>query len=189
MMNEHNRRIATSTAAAAVAACLLLSACTSSTSPLPGHESTAVGPPTAGNTGNASTPPPGGAAADPCSLLTEPEVDIAAGQPLGRGNRIGALDDCQWSTTDLAGSVELDVADWSTIKTKSAQIGMPLTSVAGVGDEALSLNQAGNAAQLYVRKGNTGFLLILGGGQYVGSLPDLGLAQEKILAAAVLGRI
>jgi hypothetical protein len=53
----------------------------------------------------------------------------------------------------------------------------------------LSLNVAGNAAQLYVRKGSTGFLLLLGGGQYIDSLPDLGLAQEKVLAAAVLGRL
>ena len=59
----------------------------------------------------------------------------------------------------------------------------------GVGDEALTLNRAGNAAQLYVRKGTIGFLLLLGDGKYVDSLPDLGLAQERTLAAAVLGRL
>jgi hypothetical protein len=126
---------------------------------------------------------------DPCSLLTQSEVDTAAGQPLGHGSQAGALDVCQWSTSDFAASVELDVGDWSAIKAKSAETGQTLTSVPGVGDEALALNVAGNAAQLYVRKGSTGFLLLLGGGQYIDSLADLGLAQEEVLAAAVLGRL
>jgi hypothetical protein len=66
--------------------------------------------------------------------------------------------------------------------------GPTLTSVAGIGDEALTFNQAGNAAQLYVRKGSTGFLLLLGG-QYVDSLTRLRLANEEVLATAVLGRL
>jgi hypothetical protein len=125
----------------------------------------------------------------PCSLLTQAEVDAAAGQSLGRGTQAGALNDCQWSTGDLAASVELDVGDWSAIKAKSADLATGLTAVPGIGDEALTLNRAGNAAQLYVRKGTIGFLLLLGDGQYVDSLPDLGLAQEGTLAAAVLGRL
>ena len=129
-----------------------------------------------------------GSSADPCALLTQAEVATAAGQPLGPGAQAGALV-CQWSTSDFAASVELDLGDWSALKAKSAETGQTLTSVPGIGDEALTLNTAGNAAQLYVRKGTTGFLLILGGGQYIDSLSDLGLAQEKVLAAAVLGRL
>jgi hypothetical protein len=177
----------------AIAGSFLLAACSSSTAPAgsprstvapPAHSAAARSQPAA--TGDASSAT---GAADPCSLLTQAEVDTAAGQPLGHGNRIGALDDCQWSTSDFAGSVELDLGDWSAIKAKSAQTGQPLTSVAGLGDEALSLNAAGNAAQLFVRTGTTGFQLLLGGGQRIGSEPDLGLGAEKALASAVLGRL
>ena len=183
----------------AVVACLLLAACSSSSTPHAGQRSGPAVHPTIGSNAGASaisSDAPasgggtgGGSSVDPCSLLTQAEVDAAAGRPLGHGQRAGALEDCQWSTSDFTGSVELDIGDWSAIKAKSAQTGQPLTSVPGVGDEALSLNVAGNAAQLYVRKGSTGFLLLLGGGQYIGSLPDLGLAPEKVLAAAVLGRL
>ncbi len=129
-----------------------------------------------------------GSSVDPCSLLTQSEVDNAAGQPLGEGMQIGALDDCQWSTADFSASVELDVGDWTVIKAKAAETGQALTSVPGVGDEALTLNRAGNAAELFVRTGTVGFELLLGG-QYIDTLPDLGLAPETVLAAAVLGRL
>lgn len=182
----------------AVVACLLLAACSSSSTPQAGQRSRPAGHPTIGSNAGASTNSSdapasgggtgGGSSVDPCSLLTQAEVAAAAGRPLGHGQRAGALDDCQWSTSDFAGSVELNVGDWSAIKAKSAQTGQPLTSVPGIGDEALSLNVAGNAAQLFVRTGSTGFLLLLGGGEYIGSLPDLGLAAEKLLATAVLGR-
>lgn len=198
----HQRNLAITTtgmAALVVAASMLLSACGSSTDTAAGRPGTAVGSTTAGGASKPSftgpagdtgvTDPGGDHSADPCALLSQLEVDAAAGQPLGHGNRIGALQDCQWSTRDFAGSVEIDVADWTTIKLKSTQLGMPLTSITGVGDEALSFNQAGNAAQLYVRKGKTGFLLLLGGGQYIGALPDLGLGHEKVLAAAALKRL
>jgi len=41
---------------------------------------------------------------------------------------------------------------------------------------------------LYVRKGDAGFLLLVGG-PHIDSLPDHGLAAEKVLAAAVLSRL
>lgn len=153
---------------------------------------------------SASTPAPADAATGgplaPCSLLTQAEVDTAAGQSLGPGAQAGALDDCQWSNSDFSGSVELEVGDWSAIKAKQAGpdgllhagplgSGPTLTSVPGVGDEAWTFNAAGSSAQLYVRKGTTGFMLLLGGGQYLSSLADLGLAREKALASAVLGRL
>lgn len=172
---------------------LLLGACSGASAPTPtaatsgaptaASEQPSV-PAAAGPTGAAT-----GGTVDPCSLLTQAEVDIAAGQSLGPGAQAGALDDCQWSNSDFSGSVELEVGDWTAIKAESATFGQTLTSVPGVGDEAWTFNAAGNAAQLYVRKGTTGFKLLLGGGQYIGSLADLGLAQEKALAAAVLGRL
>jgi hypothetical protein len=170
----------------------LLGACSGASVPAPtpsanGATAAAQEPSVPAAAGPAS-PTPGGTV-DPCSLLTQAEVDTAAGQPLGHGNQAGALDDCQWSTSDFAASVELEVGDWSAIKAKSAETGQSLTAVPGVGDEALTLNAAGNAAQLYVRKGSTGFLLLLSDAQYIDSLADLGLAQEKVLAAAVLGRL
>lgn len=172
---------------------LLLGACSGASTPAPtaatsGAPTAATEQPSvpaaAGPTGAAT-----GGTVDPCSLLTQAEVDIAAGQSLGPGAQAGALDDCQWSNSDFSGSVELEVGDWTAIKAESATFGQTLTSVPGVGDEAWTFNAAGNAAQLYVRKGTTGFKLLLGGGQYIGSLADLGLAQEKALAAAVLGRL
>jgi hypothetical protein len=184
-MTSHRRSLTT----VAVAGSLLLAACSSNSTPHAAHPGTPTPPATHASAGAPATSTASGVSADPCSLLTQAEVDAAAGQPLGQGGRVGALDGCQWSTSDFAGSVELDVSDWSSLKTKSAQTGQPLTPVSGVGDEAMGLNLAGNSAQLYVRKGSTGFLILLGGAQYIGSLPDLGLTQEKTLAAAVLGRL
>jgi hypothetical protein len=178
--------------ALAVGAALLIGACSGSSPAAP--TSAGQQPPTAA-TEQPSVPPavgPTGAAAggtvDPCSLLTQAEVDIAAGQSLGPGAQAGALV-CQWSTSDFSASVELDLGDWTAIKAQSAASGQTLTAVPSLGDEAWTLNVAGNAAQLYVRKGSQGFALLLGGGQYIATLPDLGLAQEKALAAAVLGRL
>jgi hypothetical protein len=175
-------RRATAIAGVVATGFMLLAACSSS----PPTPSAHTKPTAAAATSPAATTV--GSVA-PCSLLTQAEVDAAAGQSLGQGAQAGALDDCQWSTGDFAASVELDVGDWSAIKAKSAVFATGLTAVPGIGDEALTLNRAGNAAQLYVRKGTTGFLLLLGDGQYVDSLPDLGLAQEKTLAAAVLVRL
>ena len=194
MTIDHCPRFA-SVAPLAAAGFLVLAACSTSSTPSAGTRAPAkhtVGASSAGAPASGSSGPDdtgSGASTDPCSLLTQSEVDAAAGQPLGHGSRVGALDDCQWSSSDFAASVELDVGDWSTLKAQSAQIGQTLASVSGVGDEAMSLNQAGNAARLYVRKGDTAFLLLLGGAQYIGTLPDLGLTQERTLAAAVLGRL
>ena len=171
---------------------LLLGACSGASSPAPTAATSGAPAAATDQPSVPGAPSPTGASTggtvDPCSLLTQPEVDTAAGQPLGPGAAAGALV-CQWSSSDFSGSVELDIGDWSAIKAQSAASGQTLTAVPGLGDEAWTLNVAGNAAQLYVRKGSQGFALLLGGGQYIGTLPDLGLAQEKALATAVLGRL
>jgi hypothetical protein len=139
-----------------------------------------------------STKPVGGASgvignvADPCSKLTQSEVDAAMGQPLGAGKQV-PLDDCQWATSDFAADVLLTFADWSSITQAAMANGGAPTAVPGLGDEAASAVGA-NGALLYVRKGGQGFMLIINGPN-VDSLPDHGLAQEKVLAAAVLGRL
>lgn len=119
----------------------------------------------------------------PCSLLTQAEVDTAVGQPLGPGESTIPHYDCAWSTSDFAASVSVTVSDWSAIHTSATTNGTA-TSVAGVGDEALTKG----GGLLYVRKGDAGFLLLIGGPR-IDSLPDHGLAAEKVPAAAVLRRL
>lgn len=185
MTNRH-RLIATVTAAGS----LLLAACSSSSTPTPVHanptiqkhtgHSSAAGP-SAGPTGGGSAVNGGSVA--PCSLLTQAEVDAAGGQPLGPGKSTIPHYDCAWSTSDFIASVSVTVSDWSAIKTSATANGTA-TSVPGVGDEALTKG----GGLLYVRKGDAGFLLLIGG-PHIDSLPDHGLAAEKILAVAVLSRL
>jgi hypothetical protein len=182
------RRIAA--AASLAAGCLLLAACSSASTPQAGQASASAHNPTPG-TGIASpsTNPPGGGtttggSVEPCSLLTQAEVDTAVGQPLGPGKATIPNYDCQWTTTDFSAGVSVTVSDWSAIKTSATANGHTPTSVLGVGDEALYKG----GGLLYVRKGTAGFLLSING-PHIDSLPDGGLAQEKVLAAAVLGRL
>jgi hypothetical protein len=181
------RRIAA--AASLAAGCLLLAACSSTSTPQAGQASASAHNPTPG-TGIASpsTNPSGGGtttggSVEPCSLLTQAEVDTAVGQPLGPGKATIPGYDCTWATTDFTASVSVTVSDWAAIKTSATSTGTS-TAVAGVGDEALSKG----GGLLYVRKGDQGFLLLIGGPK-VDSLPDHGLAQEEVLAAAVFGRM
>ena len=79
--------------------------------------------------------------------------------------------------------MSVTVSDWSAIKTSATANGTA-TAVSGVGDEALTKG----GGLLYVRKGDAGFLLLIGG-PHIDTLPDHGLAAEKVLAAAVLSRL
>jgi Protein of unknown function (DUF3558) len=168
---------------------LLLAACSGSSTQPSGQSTPPAQQPTA-NAGAAATPskPAGGGTTtggskDPCSLLTQAEVDAAVGQPLGPGKATIPGYDCDWTTADFSASVSVTVSDWAAIKTAATSTGTA-TPVSGVGDEALTKG----GGLLYVRKGDQGFLLLIGGPK-VDSLPDGGLAQEKVLAAAVLGRL
>ncbi len=126
-----------------------------------------------------------GGAPNPCTLLTQAEVDAAVGQPLGKADLV-LPGDCQWSTKDFAADASVQVGDWTSMKT-AATSGRAPVSISGVGDEALNLNGS-EGSNLYVRKGDAGFLLEING-PHIDALPDHGLAQEKVLAAAVLGRL
>jgi hypothetical protein len=122
--------------------------------------------------------------ADPCALLTQTEVDTAAGQPLQPGKQVATLDDCQWTNSDFSASVDVTVSDWTAIKNAATANGTKTPAViTGVGDEAL-----GDASLLSVRKGDTGFLLNFNFPN-MSAAPDQGMAQAKVLAAAVLARL
>lgn len=144
---------------------------------------TAVGSPALNPTRAAAST----AALDPCSLLTQAEVDKAVGQPLKPGKQVATLLDCNWTTSDFTAGVDVTVSGWTEIKAAANGNGAHPASIAGVGDEALNLNGA-NGSLLYVRKGSQGFLLTING-PHIDSNPDHGLAQEKVLAVAVLGRL
>ena len=183
----HQRRLITTFAAAAS---LLLAACSSSSAPAAVHanatiqehagDSSAAGPSTASTSGGSAT---SGGSVAPCSLLTQAEVDAAVGQPLGPGKSTIPHYDCAWTTSDFTASVSVTVSDWSAIKTSATTNGTA-TAVPGVGDEALTKG----GGLLYVRKGEAGFLLLIGG-PHIDSTPDHGLAAEKVLAAAVYSRL
>lgn len=121
---------------------------------------------------------------DPCALLTQSEVDTAAGQPLSPGKAISVLDDCQWTNSDFTATIDVSVSDWTAIKNAATENGTKTPpAVAGIGDEALLWD-----GLLYVRKGNDGFLLSFDW-PTISSSTDHGLAQAKVLAGAVLARL
>ena len=123
---------------------------------------------------------------DPCTLLTQAEVDTSVGQPLQAGSRV-LPQDCQWSTTDFAADVDVTVGQWDETKSAATATSHQPSTVAGVGDEALNLNGS-NGSILFVRKGQTGFTVAING-PHIDGLADHGLAQEVVLAKAVIGRM
>jgi hypothetical protein len=83
-------------------------------------------------------------------------------------------------------SASLTVSDWEGIKRAATSRGpqhQP-TAISGVGDEALNLNGS-EGSNLYVRKGDRGFLLTLNG-PHIDHLADHGLEREKTLALKIL---
>jgi hypothetical protein len=188
VMKNKPRRSTTATALAA-AGCLLLVSCGGGSNTIAADQSGSGVNVTVGGAGalsNAITPAGGAGAkggSDPCSLLTQAEAETAVGQPLGVGKQTATLDDCAWSSTDFTANVDVTVSSWSAIKTAATANGHTPASVTGVGDEALT-----NGPLLSVRKGDAGFLLVIGGPN-IDSRADHGLAQEKVLAAAILGRM
>ncbi len=177
---------------------LLLSACGAASTPAAtsapigsvGSAPTAVAatPPQASlSVVTGSTGPGAGGIAEPCSLLTQAEVDAAVGQPLGQGKSTIAHLDCVWSSSDFAANVNLTVGDWDNVKSAASANGGAPTAIAGLGDEAWTAG-GNNGSLVYARKGSNGLLLIIDGPK-IDSLSDHGVAQEKVLAAAILGRL
>lgn len=177
---------------------LLLGACGSASTPAatsaPGG-AVASAPTAVGATSQAASPPVvagstgpgGGGIADPCSLLTQADVDAAVGQPLGQGKSTVAHLDCAWSSSDFGANVYLTVGDWTTVKSAASANGGAPTAVAGLGDEAWTAS-GNNGSLVYARRGSNGLLLIIDGPQ-IDASSDHGVAQEKVLAAAILDRL
>ena len=177
--------------ALSAAGCLLLGACSSSTTSIGTAAtrvtSTAVSQ--SGPTKSAAAVTSADVAAtrgsDPCSVLTQADVDTAVGQPLGSGKPNAALGNCVWSSADLSASVDITVSTWLSIKNAATANGTKPAppSVPGIGDTAFWAE-----GFLYVQKGDAGFLLSISSPQ-LNSAADLGLAQAKVLATAALGRL
>ena len=180
MTHPSTHRIAVATAAG----CLLLAGCNSHAKPPAAQVN--PGAPQASDAATVGGSVPAAGSSDRCSLLTQAEVDTAVGQPLGAG-KPGPIQGCSWATSDFAAGVDLTVNDWTGLNAAAHGNGATPTSLSGLGDEALNLNGS-NGSLLYVRKGDSGFLLTING-PHIDKLPDHGLAQEKVLAAAALGRL
>jgi hypothetical protein len=120
----------------------------------------------------------------PCEYIARADAEAAIELKLPKTTENVTLGQCDYNTAEFYGS-SLSVGDWDGVHT-AAQGGdssHPPQSVSGVGDEALS--RGGN---LYVRKGDRGFLLSLNG-PAVDGLPDRGLARTKALALKILANM
>ena len=105
----------------------------------------------------------------PCDLLTRPDAEAAAGQPLPQND------------------TNLTVGSWDAVKNAATSGAHQPLAISGVGDEALNLNGGGSGSMLYVRRGEEGFI-VEAHGPKIDPLPDHGLAAEKQLALKVLAR-
>jgi hypothetical protein len=117
----------------------------------------------------------------PCEYIARADAEAAVGLPLPKTTENVTLGICDYNTAEFYGS-SFSVGDWDGVNA-AAQSGRPShppQTVSGVGDEAVNLG--GN---LYVRKGDRGFLLVLNG-PAVDRLPDKGLARAKALALKIL---
>ena len=89
---------------------------------------------------------------------------------------------CEYSSTDFSAGTSLTLGTWEG--TKAAATGTPSrvpVPISGVGDEALNLNYPNDGSQLYVRRGDQGFILSVTSPD-IAAQPDRGLALEKVLA-------
>jgi hypothetical protein len=121
----------------------------------------------------------------PCEFMSRADAEAAVGQPLPQTTEDATLQLCDYNAVDFSAGAPLTVSDWEGIKGAATGGGRVVpTPIAGLGDEALNLNGS-NGSNLYVRKGNQGFLLVLNGPKIDG-LADHGLSQEKVLAVKIL---
>ena len=128
---------------------------------------------------------PAGFNRKPCEYMKREDAEVAVGLPLPKTTEIIPLGMCDYMTAEFYGA-SLTVGDWEGVKGAATSGGAkrPPTVISGVGDEALNLNGS-NGSNLYVRKGDRGFLLTLNGPN-VDGLPDHGLEREKVLALKIL---
>ena len=120
-----------------------------------------------------------------CDLLTQADSEAAVGQPLPKQKENLTLGMCQYNTDDFSAGASITVGSWESIKNAATGGAHQPQAISGVGDEALALSS--NGSNLYVRKGDEGFLVEAYGPKMNG-LPDKGLAKEQELALKILGK-
>ncbi len=123
----------------------------------------------------------------PCDLLTRPDAEAAAGQPLPQNDTNLTLGTCDYNAADFSAGASLSVGSWDAVKNAATSGAHQPLAISGVGDEALNLNGGGSGSMLYVRRGGEGFIVDVHGPK-INTLPDHGLAAEKQLALKVLAR-
>jgi hypothetical protein len=155
---------------AATTLVVLVAACSSSGTPAP--SSTAAG----GGGNRPTTQPSGGGAsgaavADPCSLLTPAQVSAVVGLTVGAGDSGGDTHSCDWSHPDSNGVPDEQVL-LSTNEDpglcgegSSASLGITVTPVSGVGDQACMQQASGLQAgdNLTFYKNGLGFSIGVSG--------------------------
>jgi hypothetical protein len=127
---------------------------------------------------------PAGSSHKPCEFMARADAETAVGQVLPQTTENIPLGMCDYNAEGFVAGASLTIGDWEGIKGAATGGRAVPTPIQGVGDEALNLNGS-NGSNLYVRKGNQGFLLTLNGPNIDG-LPDHGLSQEKVLAVKIL---
>ena len=121
-----------------------------------------------------------------CDLLVRADAEAAVGQPLPQTTNNLTLGLCDFNAADFSAGASLTVNSWDSIKAAASSGKTAPVAITGVGDEALNLNGS-NGSNLYVRRGDEGFLLTLNGPK-IDHLADHGLAQEKGLALKTLSK-
>jgi hypothetical protein len=101
---------------------------------------------------------PAGSSPKPCEFMARSDAEAAVGQPLPQTTENIPLGMCDYNAEGFVAGASLTVSDWEGIKGAATSGSAVLTSISGIGDEALNLNGS-NGSLLYVRKGNQGFLL------------------------------
>lgn len=146
-----------------------------------GSKATSKGRSDASQSGTAN---PAGSSNKPCEFMARADAEAAVGQALPQTTENIPLKMCDYNAEGFAAGASLTMGEWDSIKGAATSGRAVPTPIGGVGDEALNLNGS-NGSNLYVRKGDQGFLLTLNGPKIDG-LADHGLSQEKDLAVKIL---
>jgi hypothetical protein len=122
---------------------------------------------------------------DPCSLLTPAQVTAVFGVTFPAGKQVTPTF-CQWASSGTSGVKRLTVvlepaSGFAAAKTPLA--GITKTSVAGVGDDAVSIT-AGTTCSLVVKKGTTVFSV-----RVYGVPLNEARDKEKALALEILKKL
>lgn len=132
---------------------------------------------------------------DACRLLTLDEAKTAMGRPVQHdGASTSALGEPQCRYTVVASATDIDVSSieikyidpaiFTAVQGSTAQTGLPVTPLAGVGDQAM-YQDAGGFSLLYVRKGDADLIVTIIDNRDPGTAKD----REKTVALQALSRL